>query len=192
MSTLLTRVVAIAGAGFLLGVGHSWMRVAWMGRPGIVLSRAELTPTGGAPLVPPTKPGTGDPSDTESSQEVSPLDAPVKAGSLTLREASDLHEQGAYFLDARHEEDFVAGRIAGAILMPASRAETREGQADLDTIPPGSVVVIYCTGGDCDASENTAIRLTQLQYEFDVRILGKGYSDWQEAGLAVESGEVAP
>lgn len=192
MSTLLTRVVAIAGAGFLLGVGHSWVRVAWMGRPGIVLSRAELVPTGGGPSLTQVTPGAGDPGDADATGAVSPLDAAVKAGSLTLREASVLHEEGAFFLDARHEEDFVAGRIAGAMLMPASRAETREGQADLDTIPPGSTVVIYCTGGDCDSSENTAIRLTQLQYEFDVRILGKGYTDWQEAGLPVESGEVAP
>lgn len=192
MSTLLTRVVAIAGAGFILGVGHSWVRVAWMGRPGIVLSRSELIPSGESRAVAPVPTGADTPSDPGTTGAASPLDAPVKAGALTLREASVLHEEGAYFLDARHEEDFVAGRITGAILMPASRAETREGQADLDTIPPGSVVVIYCTGGDCDASENTAIRLTQLQYEFDVRILGKGYSDWLEAGLAVESGEVAP
>lgn len=204
MSSTPTRVLAIVGLGFLLGAGHAVVRSAVMGELPIVLTRetAGSGGTGVPPLVQPipedttappvaTPPpgGTGVPPLVSSASDG--LDAPVKPGSITLREALALHEQGAWFLDARHEEDFAAGHVSGAVLMPASRTTTPPGQNDLDAIPPGSTVVIYCTGGDCDASENTAIRLEQLQYEFDIRIMGKGYSDWADAGLPTESGAQA-
>lgn len=216
----LTHLLAIIGTGFLLASGHVYVRSAWMDRPAVSVTRTAPSrtaqpvgpnqatpapdpapdPTPDLAADPPswarsTERGSSDSSDPvvfEPAAQPSPLDAPVKPGSINLREAHDLHEQGAFFLDARYEEDFKAGRIGGAFWMPASRVPTDEGRTDLEIIPPGGTVVIYCTGGDCDASENTANRIELMGYTFDIRILGKGYADWLEAGLPTESGEVQP
>jgi|TARA_R110000782_G_scaffold13976_23_gene41066 rhodanese-related sulfurtransferase len=185
LASTLSRFLAIVGLGFLLATGHQFVRTAWLGHPSIVLTRAAPTPDN-TPLPAPvgTDPTPVQPDPVEMpDQPASPLDAPVKDGSITLREAYELFEQGVFFLDARHEEDFNAGHIEGAFWMPAARVTTEEGRTDLSIIEPGGTVVIYCTGGDCDASENTALRIERMGFNFDIRILGKGYTDWVDAGL---------
>jgi rhodanese-related sulfurtransferase len=197
----LTRLLAIVGLGFVLASGHAFVRTAWMDRPPIALSRQAAPtiadPGTGQPV--PTPPADPDPSrsteqtgpETTQADPAAPgsvLDEPVKPGSITLRQARDLFENGAFFLDARYEKDYVAGHIEGAFWMPAARVTTPEGLSDLQIIEPGGTVVIYCTGGDCDASENTAIRIEQAGFSFDIRILGKGYEDWVRAGLPTASG----
>ncbi|GEM_PF-1047999 len=217
----LTQLLAIAGLGLILGAAHAIVRgepgvtlrdIA----PGPARATDPPTPNGirsgepdsgganpsqavdGPPSEQTAEPGP-DPSPGSASGpgadpapvSADPLDAPVHPGQITLREAFELFEQGAWFLDARNESDFSKGHIEGAIWMPASRASSNDGQDDLNFIPPGEVVVIYCTGGDCDASKNTQRRLALLQYDFDVRILGKGYIDWIEADLPVSLPEDA-
>lgn len=180
----LTRLLAIVGAGFILATGHAFIRTAWFDQPPVVLARqAALNP---APT-PPANPPTDQP--TAEDQPISALDAPVKPGSINLREAFQLFENGAYFLDARYEPEYLAGHIEGAFWMPASRVTTAEGLNELRIIEPGGIVVIYCTGGDCDASENTAIRIEAAGFDFDIRILGKGYTDWADAGLPTATGQ---
>lgn len=180
------RLLAIVGLGFVLASGHSFVRVAWFDQRPVALTRQspQVSPRPAADPVPRPDAGVG----AGEGQTRSPLDEPVKAGSITLREAFELFEQGAFFLDARYEEDYLAGHVEGAFLMPAARVSTADGRADLDIVEPGGTVVIYCTGGDCDASENTAIRIENSGYSFDIRILGKGYTDWVEAGLPVTTG----
>ncbi|MEM9372480.1 MAG: rhodanese-like domain-containing protein [Planctomycetota bacterium] len=189
-----TQLLAIAGLGLILGTVHAIARTAVFGAPAVTLR--DVTPprppaTDSRPATSGTDPEPTDGGTTPDAPEEpatasdDPLDASVNPGQITLREAYELYEQGAWFLDARSESDFSRGYIEGAIWMPASHASTNAGQEDLNFIPPGDTVVIYCTGGDCDASKNTQRRLALLQYDFDVRILGKGYIDWLEAGLPV-------
>lgn len=195
MGRTLARLLAIVGLGFLLGVGHSVARTTLMGKRGLVLTLQ--TQDGTQPVETPSHPaptpgGQLPPAGTEPTSDADPLDAPVNSGHITLREAKRLFDEGAYFLDARHLEDFEAGHIEGAVSMPASRVLTRDGIDALDAIPPESTVVVYCTGGDCDASENTVINIQASAYTLKLVILGKGYDDWAAAGLPTESGEPTP
>jgi len=123
------------------------------------------------------------------------LDAPVPEGSLTLREAHMVWKEGAYFLDARHEHEFDAGHIQYASYLEASLFDTDSERAFAvtDSIPTDSTVVLYCLGGECDASKNTAALLEQLGYT-DLRIMGAGYDDWVAAGFPIVTGveEVSP
>ncbi len=116
------------------------------------------------------------------------LDAPVPEGTLTLRESKSLWDQGAYFIDARHQEEFDAGHIQYAALLLAQWFDTDPDRAFAvtDTIPTDATIVIYCVGGDCDASKNTAAWLEPLGYT-DLRIMGAGYEDWVNAGFETES-----
>ncbi|MEM0983959.1 MAG: rhodanese-like domain-containing protein [Planctomycetota bacterium] len=94
-----------------------------------------------------------------------------------------------WFLDARRQEDFERGHIPGALSMPASRVASGEGVFAL--IDAGAadtdLLVIYCTGGDCDASENTAALLERGGFT-NFAILEPGFSEWQGAGMPVETG----
>ncbi|MFK7759098.1 MAG: rhodanese-like domain-containing protein [Phycisphaerales bacterium] len=125
------------------------------------------------------------------------LDAPVPEGTLTLRESYQLWEEGAYFIDARHDYEFEAGHIEYAFFLPASLFDTDSPRAlaTTDQIPPDFTIVLYCVGGECDASKNTAAMLEQLGYS-DLRIMGAGYSDWVNAGFPTAAGfqdnEVSP
>lgn len=124
------------------------------------------------------------------------LDAPVPEGSLTLREARELWEQGAYFIDARYEDEYEAGHIQYAALLPAQMFDTDIDHANsvMDSIPMDGTIVLYCVGGDCDASKNTAALLEQYGY-MDLRIMGAGYEHWVAAGFETASGadsEVSP
>jgi rhodanese-related sulfurtransferase len=56
-----------------------------------------------------------------------------------------------------------------------------------NSMPPGDTVVIYCVGGECDASHNVARRLAQIGFT-DLRIMGVGYTDWVNAGFPIEEG----
>lgn len=188
VGSTLSRLLSIIGLAFLLAAGHAYVRVAWMDKRPIALTRQAATPSPAPTPRPATDPAADPtvPADPVVSDD--PLAAPVKPGSINLREAYDLFQQGAFFLDARYESDYRDGHIEGAFWMPASRVTTPDGMADLQIIEPGGIVVIYCTGGDCDASENTAIRIENSGFTFDIRIMGKGYVDWVDAGLPIEKG----
>lgn len=129
------------------------------------------------------------PSATYTGASDALLDAPVPAGSLTLREARKLWEMGAYFIDARHEEEFVAGHIQYAAFLPAQLFDTDIARANavMDSIPADATIVLYCVGGECDASKNTAALLEQYGYT-DLRIMGAGYEHWVEAGFETANG----
>lgn len=117
------------------------------------------------------------------------LDAPVPDGTLTLRQSYRLWEEGAYFIDARHEHEFEEGHIQYAAWLASSLFDTDSDRAFgiANDMPPESTVVIYCVGGECDASHNVARRLAQIGFT-DLRIMGVGYTDWVNAGFPTEEG----
>lgn len=126
---------------------------------------------------------------TETSASDAMLDAPVPEGTLTLRQAHSLWDQGAYFIDARKEEEFLAGHIQYAdwLISAVFEQDSDRAFAVLDAIPTDATVVIYCVGGECDASHNTARQMRQAGYT-DLRIMGVGYDAWVEAGFPTEEG----
>ena len=116
------------------------------------------------------------------------LDAPVPDGTLTLRQTKELWDKGAYFIDARLEHEFNEGHIKYASLLLAQWFDSDPDRAFAvtDSIPIDATIVIYCVGGECDASKNTAVWLEPLGYT-DLRIMGAGYEHWVEAGFETES-----
>lgn len=185
---MISRALAIFAVACLAGSIHLVVR----GKP-VRLSRAagpvETAPAD--PTAPGDPTGAGDPTTVTDPYEAyarNPLfDEAVGPTHITLREAYTLFEAGATFLDARHDYEFEAGHVAGAIFMPSTRLSSGEGIPQAYEIDASLPVVIYCTGGECDASENTAVLLDALELGFDIRIMGKGYDDWAAVGLPVEA-----
>jgi len=203
------RVLAIVGGAFLLGSGQALiskpitlgpanLTTGTSGTKGDPNRIKQSTPPAEVPVVEPdpvdeTTPTdvqalSGEPTTSFAAAIDSLLDKSVPAGTLTLRESRTVWEAGAYFLDARHEYEFDAGHIQYASYLEASLFDTDPDRAFAvaDSIPKDATIVVYCVGGECDASKNTAALLEQLGYT-DLRIMGAGYEDWVAAGFETET-----
>tara|TARA_R110002072_G_scaffold150953_7_gene299966 strand:+ start:24984 stop:25616 length:633 start_codon:yes stop_codon:yes gene_type:complete len=185
--------LAIVGLGYLAGATHAIFDpkpVALRLSPAMLNQGdpAETPVSNTAPVEPDAGPETQtDPIDPVDPSALDPLDIPGPEGTITLREAKALHDEGAYFVDARLEHEFNESHIPYAMFLPAQRIRTRDGLDELSTIPPDITIVVYCVGGECDASHNTMMAMLNSGLGFtDIRIMGRGFIDWVEAGLPVE------
>ena len=141
------------------------------------------------------------PSSREPDRDPGPgaIEADLADREIGLETAAALHERsmrpgsGVWFLDARRAEAHGEARIAGALSMPSARLSGGDGVfALLDAgAEPGDLFVIYCTGGDCEASLFTAEMLEVAGYRNSV-VMEAGFDAWAEAGLPVERGPGEP
>lgn len=195
----ITRALAIAAVAGFLGVAHSLVvpvRVtADRPDPGPI----PVEPDGGIGTTPDDLRGDL-PPDSSPAPAPAPARAPtpvpeapegLEPGYLDLAGAWEVWQQGAWFLDARRPVEYAEGHIEGAFLMPSNRVMTSEGQEDLAMIPLDATIVIYCVGGDCDSSENTKIRLQDMDYR-NILIMKAGYDDWVNAGHPITTPGGAP
>ncbi|MGE3321913.1 MAG: rhodanese-like domain-containing protein [Phycisphaerales bacterium] len=88
------------------------------------------------------------------------------------------------FVDARNPEDFVKGRIPAAVCLPPTKFGGTI-PPEVDMLSRDATIVIYCGGGDCDASKLTALRLNELGFGTTL-IFHEGFPAWEKAGQPVE------
>ncbi len=132
-------------------------------------------------LVGPTRPTQGaNPPGTEAGHRDEPADA------LTAAEVDRLTRSGeAVVIDARPAAQYEAGHIPFAIHLPFEAfAGGRPGA--LDFYPPDQQFIIYCGGGDCDASEKVQIMLDAVGFP-NSRVYRPGWPGWLEFGGEVET-----
>jgi rhodanese-related sulfurtransferase len=112
----------------------------------------------------------------------------AKVPVLTLEQARDFFEDGeTVFVDARDYDDFEAGRVRGAVHLPAGDPETAF-EAARAQAPEDFRVIIYCSSPECDMAEKIAKFLHGKGYK-DLSILGPGLSGWKKAGYPTEKTE---
>lgn len=105
---------------------------------------------------------------------------------VPLEEAEALYFSGqAVFLDARSDESFSQGHIAGARNLPWMEFENRAGEALAD-VPKDAEIITYCDGESCSLSKELALALLGNGYT-RVRVLLNGWALWQQAGLPTEA-----
>ena len=110
----------------------------------------------------------------------------IQIGTVSVEQAYAYFQEGAQFVDARNEEKYIEGHIEGAWLVPFAAFGSGYPEV-LDYLDPSQVTVIYCEGGDCDASKLVAKQL--LLHEFiSLKIFTAGFPAWVEAGNPVETG----
>ena len=113
-----------------------------------------------------------------TSEEASPSEGSEKSEMTSYVQISQedakrlLDEGGVVLLDVREQEEYDAGHIPGAILMPYTRAEELA-----PTLLPdkGATILVYCRSGR--RSKIAAQTLADLGYT-DVREFG-GIIDWK-------------
>lgn len=208
-SAILVQFLAIIGLAAVIGGAHSMFVPIRLAREssGFVVPGAPGTTQSG----PDTASGedqTPDPADAQTPNDSAqpaagqPASAQPAAaqpaaqpsdGKLDLATAFKLHEramngEAIWFLDARRREDYDAGRIAGALFMAHTAVSSGEGLDELMAFSPPELndpLIIYCTGGDCQASEDTAILLEAAGYS-NIAIMSAGYDEWTAAGYPTE------
>lgn len=97
-------------------------------------------------------------------------------------------DQGAFFIDARTRAAFTSGHVAGAVHLPFEAFHASAPPAVLDFLPRDQSLVIYCDGGDCDASHNVRRMLRTHGYT-DLRVFEPGWPGIEDAGLPIVEGE---
>lgn len=145
------------------------------------------------PLTPPAPPTPADviveaePNATPEAPPA-PVTATGEAPEGTLEWLVAAYEQGtAFIVDARPLHEYVASHIPGAYHLPFE--DFLRGQpAVLEVLPPEFPIIIYCGGGDCDASHKVKEMLTNYGYT-DLHVFEPGYPAWVNAGLPTAEGE---
>ena len=189
-----TRAFALAAIAGGLALVHSMVVPVTVSRAApsdaegpptsLNLGDAGATESAGSDAVQPTDDGSTDDGGPE------PAAAGLPPGYLDLEGGYAKWNEGAFFFDARREVEYLEGHIEGAIFMPSNRVFSPEGQEALAIVPLEAEVVLYCVGGDCDSSENAAIRLEQFGFPREnLLIMKAGYDDWVAAGYPTASGD---
>ena len=97
---------------------------------------------------------------------------------ITVEEAFDYREEGAFILDVRTQEEWDAGHIPGATLIPLDELPNRLGE-----VPENIEVVVVCRSGNRSASARDIL----LNAEFSsVTSMDGGVNQWAAAGFPIE------
>lgn len=99
---------------------------------------------------------------------------------ISPSQAYEKYQQGAFFLDVREHEEWNAGHIPGATLIPLGSLP-----ASLDSLPKDKEVVVVCRSGNRSASGRDAL----LQAGFSsVTSMAGGMNQWTAAGYPLSTG----
>ena len=93
------------------------------------------------------------------------------------------------FIDARDAGTYEAGHIPGALNIDAERlgADAFIGADLLADIPKTHVLIVYCSGGQCDLSKRLATNLIVRGFG-KVLVFDGGWNEWTDEGQPVEEG----
>lgn len=88
--------------------------------------------------------------------------------------AAQLQADGAFVLDVREPDEWAAGHIDGATLIPLGELAARTGE-----LPQGTDIVVVCRSGNRSAEGRDILRDAGFA---DVTSMAGGMKDWTAAG----------
>lgn len=112
-----------------------------------------------------------------AAEDEMPLTLPAE---VTVEEAAQLREEGAFILDVREPVEWEAGHIPDATLIPLGEVPDR-----LAEIPQDQPVVVVCRSGNRSAQATQFLR--QSGYGL-VTSMGGGMNQWAAANFDIELG----
>ena len=93
----------------------------------------------------------------------------------------------AVFIDARDSISFVDGHILGAINIHFESNSDDRIIEKLDGISNDNFLIIYCSGGDCDLSEELGNHLFEYLSYTNILLYEGGFPEWKGRGYPVEN-----
>jgi rhodanese-related sulfurtransferase len=142
------------------------------------------------PAAPPT---TTEPQAIDGAATGAEGDAQVPAGPNAdgdvydaewVRERYDL--QSHFLIDARPIDQYAAGHVSGAFHLDFAAFQGGTPEEKLAMLQ-GMPLIIYCSGGDCDASHKVQTMLRRYGFE-ELYVFVPGYPGLEEAGFPIEQG----
>jgi rhodanese-related sulfurtransferase len=97
---------------------------------------------------------------------------------VTVTHARKLLSNGAVFVDARHEGDFEAGHLEGAINVPVN-AQSQQRRKMMSGVSKDACVVVYCQSKACKFAETVAVGLVDDGFQ-NVLIFRDGWTEWKQ------------
>ena len=107
-------------------------------------------------------------------------DAPVPE--IDIEELARRHAAGAYVLDVRQPDEYEAGHVPGAVLVPLGELEFRQSE-----LPADRPLLVICKSGGRSAAAVRALATAG----FDATNVGGGTMAWIETGHDVATGPEA-
>ena len=110
--------------------------------------------------------------------------APSNIEMISLATAKELFESNnAIFIDARHEFDYEAGHIHGAVNVALKKFDTH--LTWLNRISKDKLLIVYCDGAECNSSIELAVKLMESGFT-NVKVSFGGWQEWNSAKLPIE------
>ena len=102
---------------------------------------------------------------------------------LNYQQVMKVIDNPAFLLiDARHKEEWEKAHIGNAInITPPYEGDTDSYFQKIMSLPHDKILVVYCTGGSCDASHKVASDLISLGFK-RVFLYSGGWDDWTKEG----------
>ena len=93
------------------------------------------------------------------------------------------------FIDARDAGTYEAGHIPGALHIDAERlnGDPMVGAKVLADVPKTHILIVYCSGGQCDLSKRLASNLIARGFQ-KVLVFEGGWNEWLDEGQPTEEG----
>jgi rhodanese-related sulfurtransferase len=95
---------------------------------------------------------------------------------------ASLSTGGFVLLDVRSPELFRRGHVPNAISLPHARISARS----LESYPPETLFVVYCSGPHCNGADRAAIRMAELGRP--VKKMIGGITGWLDDGFSLVEG----
>ena len=132
----------------------------------------------------------GKPADSDILSLAPPKDPGLVFLEISGDVAFRLHQAGALFVDARRSSVYQQGHIRRALNIPVWEhdAEKRIAALAAGGIQPDAVMVVYCSGGDCEDAALLAEKLTQAGY-YNLYLHKDGFAAWVNNGWPVAEGK---
>jgi len=103
---------------------------------------------------------------------------------ISLATAKDSFESHhALFIDARHEFDYQAGHIRGAVNVALNKYTTHLPR--LEKIPKDALLIVYCDGTECNSSIELTLKLMESGFK-NVKVFFGGWQEWNSSKLPIE------
>lgn len=103
------------------------------------------------------------------------------AAEISVDEASRLRDAGAFILDVREPDEWAAGHIEGATLIPLGQLAARANE-----VPADRQVVVVCRSGNRSAQGRDVLLGAGLP---SVTSMAGGMNDWAGSGKPVVTGQ---
>lgn len=103
------------------------------------------------------------------------------AAEVTVAEAAKLRDEGAFILDVREPDEWQAGHIPGATLIPLGELSSR-----ISEVPADQQVVVVCRSGNRSAQGRDILRAAGITQSTS---MAGGMNDWAATGLEVVKGQ---